>query len=301
MELGRHALDRGDPHRAVEHFRNALSEDAEDAAAHGLLAVALGGIGRRHAALIEARRALAGDPQAPLGHVAEALALHLHGDAKAAEASLDRALALDPHNAGAINLGCDIAASGEDPDKLTGRMRMLAQIDPDSPRLFMYAARLALMQGQPDIAEGQARTALAADPENAGFHVILGWALLRQGRSGEARAAALDALAEAPENPEAHSLLAQVAIRENPVLGLWQRLLFWLSSAGETRTILIFILAWVAVRVAVAFLEEAGRPGTATLVSFLWLGVVILSWVSVYQYRKLIARQTRRAELDPDY
>jgi Flp pilus assembly protein TadD len=301
MRLGRHALDRGDPHGAIEHFRSALGQDPLDPTAHGLLSIALGGAGRRHAALIEANRALECDPEAPLGHVAQALALHLHGDHRATEQSLDRALALDPENLIAVRLACDIAAAGDRPDRLADRMVKLAELEPDSPHLFVLGARLSLMEGKLDAAEGQARTALAAAPEYAGAHCILGWVLLRQGRTAPARAAALDALSFAPENPEAHNLLAHVAIRENPVLGLWQRLLLWLSTGGEMRTILVFILAWVTVRIAVVLLEEVGQDTAASVVAWVWIAIVILSWVSVYQYRKLIDHQRQKAELDPDY
>ena len=301
FETGMHALERNSFATAIQQFQSALSEDPDNALAHAMIAIALAQVGRRHAALIEARRAIALDPELPIAHVAAAYAHILHDDFRAAAREFRQALEHEPHNV-AARLGlCRMARARRDPAELEKALAAFREIAPDDPEGDVLEAHLHLMRGRLGAAEWAARAALTADPEDPDAHTALGRVLARRGDADGARALALSALNLAPEDRDAHQLLADTVMMKRPVIGYWHRFSLWLSLGGDVRIVAVLIGIWIAYRVGVVLLDEAGLFAAEALLQVVWIGFVLATWAAGYQYRRMVERELERADLDPDY
>ena len=90
-------------------------------------------------------------------------------------------------------------------------------------------------------------------------------------------------------------------MQERPIIGYWQRFSLWLSLGGGVRVIGVLIAMWVAYRVGVVVLDEAGYHQGAGILQIAWLGFIGMTWIAGFQYRKLVEKDLEKAQLDPNY
>ncbi len=301
FQAGMHAMESNAYPVAIRHFQSALGEDPEDPVTHAMISIALSQSGRRHAALVEARRASSLAPELPIAHVAEAYAHVLHDDPQAAEKSFSMALELDPQNRAARLGRCRLARHRRDAESLATSLADYQALAPNDPEGELLTAHLHLMRGELEKADIAARRGLGTDPDNPDGFTALGWVDARRGDARQARQMAISALNLAPEDRDAHLLLAHATIQQRPIIGYWQRFSLWLALGGEIRILAILIGAWIAYRVGVVLLDEGGFSTAAVLLQVGWLGLVLMTWIAGFQYRRLVERELERAELDPDY
>ncbi|MEM6663062.1 MAG: hypothetical protein AAF666_12895, partial [Pseudomonadota bacterium] len=75
----------------------------------------------------------------------------------------------------------------------------------------------------------------------------------------------------------------------------------WLSLGGGLRIIGVLIGLWLAYRVGVALLDNAGYSKASGLLQIAWLAFVAMTWIAGFQYRRLVERDLEKAQLDPNY
>src|SRR5687767_6926046 len=88
--------DAGLYQQAIDHFRNALSEEPNDAEAHAMLALTLVRLKRLGAAEVEASIALQIDAESMMAHLAVGLVASARRNLKLAQTHLDKARELSP-------------------------------------------------------------------------------------------------------------------------------------------------------------------------------------------------------------
>jgi predicted CXXCH cytochrome family protein len=177
LQQGEFFVARGDPQKALEHYRKAVAWDPASAPIRHDLAVLYSSLNQNGEALEQLREAVRLEPREAEYHFSLALALSDGGELEKAIAELHEAVRLNPRHADAWrNLGLALAAK----DDLNG-------------------ARNALER-----AEG-------IEPGDARIPYARATVLARLGRVAEARAAAERALELRPDYPEARELMQRLA------------------------------------------------------------------------------------------
>jgi hypothetical protein len=83
-------------------------------------------------------------------------------------------------------------------------------------------------------------------------------------------------------------------------LGLWFRANAMLSDLGPS-AMLVLLAAYVGQRLATLVLEDFGLSRAAGLVSFVWVGICVYSWVAPGVFRRMLDKELETVRLDPDF
>lgn len=175
-------LSKYDVGHAEECVRQALSQNAESARAHALLArIVLEQSLDFVEAEAELARALAIDPNLVRAHVTRAGIAIRDMDLAAAEQHLTRALAVDPNDLEALSVMAALRFLSEDEAAYRRAVREVLARNPRFSELYTIIADYADWEHRyPQIVE-MAREALRIDPDDALAHATLGLNLLRMG------------------------------------------------------------------------------------------------------------------------
>jgi tetratricopeptide (TPR) repeat protein len=200
--LGRIALLRKEPARAVEFFQAALRHDPEASRVHYPLAQALRALGRDEEARIQLARHGNREPMAedrlgdelaalrsgPGFRFMQALQSVRSGDYDAAVSGFEQGLAQDPHNMRArVSYARALYLSGDAAGSRRELERALRERSDDSLAGFLLGL-LDEESGNREAAEERYRQVLALDPGHSGARLYLAGLLFRTGRHGEAAA-----------------------------------------------------------------------------------------------------------------
>lgn len=295
------ALRHGNLSGAVLHLRRLLGSDPQHAEAHALLSRVLVAQQRHFAAEHEARAALAIEPELVSGHLALAEVHFAHKRLAAARAAWEHALQLDPSEVDAVRGLARIAhVEGRPADEHRELLRAL-ELDPQATETLVELGRWHLQRGELAQADDYAQRARSEAPDEADVLVLLGHLALRHGRVDEARDLALWALGQGPMDPGALGLLASVRARQSLLLGLWWRYSVWMAARGEKRQIVILLAAWLAFRVAELVSRDLGVPTLATITEYVWLAVVVYSWVGPGLFMRTIEKELEAVQLRRDF
>jgi tetratricopeptide (TPR) repeat protein len=201
---------RGEPGRAVVHYREALSTSPADPVLHAELGEALVRVGETAAGIEHYRRSLALEPRAGT-HNLLAAALLGAGQAPAALAELERALALRPDYVEAhVNHGVALQQTGRAGEAVTAYERALALGGEESPGVRHNLGSAYLATGRTNDALRVLERAVVAHPEAPDTRYLLAAALARVGEVDRARHELREVLRRAPGHPLARQLLARL-------------------------------------------------------------------------------------------
>jgi predicted O-linked N-acetylglucosamine transferase (SPINDLY family) len=195
--LGVLACQRGEPHRALALFSEAIARDDRQAAYHTNLAVALTALGRGDEAVLTLQRAKELAPDDPnisynLGAALQAMDRHA-----AAIPHYEQALAAAPGYVDALsNLGLALVETDRAEQALAPLHRAV-ELSPENPSPLVNLGMALAAIGAPKAGETYLRRACQKMPDSANAYYNLGKVLQDQGRNAEAveiydRAAALN-------------------------------------------------------------------------------------------------------------
>jgi Flp pilus assembly protein TadD len=300
-EHARLQLARGDVAGAVESLRRALSEDPDDPVLHALLAATLLAARRRHAARHEAERAVALAPELPLAHRALGYVKLAFRDLAGAAEGFERAAELAPEDPDAhLALGRLHAAAGRRGPARLAFERALA-LEPGELDAEVELGDLDLAEGKVAAARARALAVLSALAEHEGGLELMGRVLLAEGRADEARELALAILRQDATSAAGVRLLCAAKARRSLLLGLWWRWNAFMSSLGDGRTVLVLVGLYVAQRLAITALKDAGALGAAGVVSWVWIAFALYTWIGPGLFARSVAKELRAVRLRPDF
>lgn len=195
-QVGEIHLDRGDPARAEQHFRQALAIDDKVAPARNAMGALAFQRGDRAAAEAHVRAALAIKADVRLAHYNLAVFAEESGDMATAEAEYRQELALHATTyKAAFNLARLHARLGRT-DEAIASYRQAIDINPRFAEGHFYLAKAYLDRGAPlDEALALARKGLTLSPSSTVAplgHFVVAGVLMRQGRVQDAARALAD-------------------------------------------------------------------------------------------------------------
>jgi tetratricopeptide (TPR) repeat protein len=286
-------LERNDLDGAIE----AIDPDLADL--HGLLAICL--VDRRllAAARAEADLALVCDPMDPLAQRANGHVQLAEGKRREALRSFELALELEPDFVHTLIMISRVKRMLGQPGE--AELARALELEPESPTVLAEYSSLEFDRGNLDAAYGHARDALEIDPEHGDALLAMGWVLLRRGELDDAREHAVMALRANPSDPDALRLLAAYKARRSWFLGLWFRWNMAMSAIGDRNSIIVMLAMFVIYRVAKLVLEDLELEHVGEIVTWIWLAIVVYTWVGPAVFNQMLKRELEQIRLDPKY
>lgn len=286
---------------AVESLRGLLGWNPNHPEGHALLALVLSDLRRLHAAEIEAKIALELAPELPLAlHAATVVALNGRRFGQAGEL-IGHWMAVAPEDPHACLAKARLCEHEGKRDEVLPWLERARGLDPDNEDIATRLGEYFLERGDLFRAESLAREALQTSPGDVDALVLMGNVLLRRGFLEEARDHALWALGADANDRGALTLLTALQARKSLLLGWWWRYNNWMEGLGETRSILVLLGAFVLYRFAAIFAGQNQQPGLAQLINFLWLGIVVYTWVGPMWFRRALDKELAGVKLRRDF
>jgi len=301
MGFGLEQMRLGNPHGAIEQFRQVLAFDPEHAAAHACLALCLVDTRRPFAAEHEAGLALACDPENAFNHMVAGIVAVERQKYRLAEEHLERAHAIDHTQADVYRWLARVYG-------LTGREAMVMptlreglERDPQDVEILAALGHRHLELGAIDAAEHHAREALAINAESLAANVLQGHVLLRRGDIEGAKRQALMALRHDAGNVGGLYLLCGIKARTSPMMGLWWRYAAWMARFGDKYTLVVIIGSFALYRVAVQLTADAGYPALSGLLTIAWLLFCVYTWSGVRWFQRAVQKELATVRLKGDF
>lgn len=264
---------------------------------HALLALALLSQKRVHAAEYEAREALRLEPDLLTGLQVLASVAMLRSRLKEAEEHTTRLLELAPEEPALWRLLAQLRdLQGRPKDRHEALLHALS-LNAADPDTLVDLGEEALERGNVMEAERRAREALALTPEHPDGLVLMGRVLLWQGHLSAAHEHAVWALRQNATNGAALRLLVGIKARRSWWMGLWWRFNTWMEMLGPTRSTLVLLVAYVLSRVATLGAEDLGSPEGARAVQWVWLALVVYSWVAPGLFQRMLRKELTEVRL----
>lgn len=301
LELARQRLERGQTDGAIDALRELLSEDPEHASAHAVLALALLGRRRLHAARHEAGLALALEPTLELAHAASARIALAGRNYAGARKHLLILLEMAPQEAEYYRLmAALLELERRMPDSLA-LLEKAQELDPEDVDTLTDLGAHHLAKGDRSRAETYALAALQISPDNADALVLMGDILLRQAKVEAAREHAVWVLRQQADHVSALRLLAMVKARQSPLIGLWWRYNSAIMAHGETRAIIVLLVAFVLYHIAQIAAESAGQVIAAQVIHATWLGLALYSFAGPVLFARALKKELAAVKLSRDF
>ncbi len=265
--------------QAEQELGRLLLEDAHNATAHALLAIALLGQDKYEAASEHAAEAIRNNPDNALAHGAGAQVWLGRNYLKQAEEAARAAIALNPFESNWQSMLARVLFRAERwPEALVAAEAAL-ELDPhDVDALNLQAAALRQL-GRSGDARGSLHDALAQNPHEAWTHANLGWTALQQGKQDEAEQHFREALRLDPDLEVARQGIVEAIKAKNRFYRLILQGFFWLSRRTTAGRWYLIVGAYVGYRVALSLAQDHPQWGLILwpLVGLYVAGVVI-SW-----------------------
>jgi tetratricopeptide (TPR) repeat protein len=286
---------------AIDLLREALALDPDHARGHAILALALVGAKRLPGAAIEMRMALALDGNSSLGHYVAAYVLEAQRDVDAAWQHIQIALEADSTDVDTYVLGASICSLRDDRARARELLRSALALEPSHVGALVAFARVELDDRRLDDAERYAAEALRARPGDLDAHVIAGYVALVRGDAAGAEEHARFALGQESTDRGALQLWAAIKAHRSWTLGVWWRFNAYVSLRSESGQIGLLLGSFVVVQLAIILVGAAGWPTLERVLQYVWLGFCGYTWFAPELFKKLLARDLGRVELDPDF
>jgi tetratricopeptide (TPR) repeat protein len=277
---------------ATQELRLLLTEAPEHWPAHALLAQTLvetaaddRGLDE---ALGEARRAVALAPDEPQALGAVAAVHWARRELDQAAAANAQAIALDPDDVHHRRVQAQIRLGQKRWADALAAADAGLEIDPEDTDCLNLRAFALVKLGRSAEATDAVDASLARDPDNAQTHQARGFARLNAGDADGAVHHFQEALRRDPMLDGARAGLVEALKAKNPLYRQVLRWFLWLERFSGKQQIAIVFGLWLAARAGSAALREAGQPMAATLVTYSWLGFVLLTTCAVPIFNLLL-------------
>jgi len=163
-------------------------------------------------------------------------------------------------------------------------------------RNSMRALRL-----DPPESDDEIRSVLAESAEHQDALVLMGEIMLRRGNVEAAAEHARAALAHNANDEGALRLLCEIKSRRSPLLGLWWRWSVFTGALGDRRAFLLLMGMYLAYRIGVLALNDAGFPAASGALSTVWLAFAAYTWVAPAIFRRMLRAELATVRLRPDF
>jgi len=301
LDIALHFLRLGNTPAAIDALRELLADEPDNSDAHAVLSQALLSQLRVEAATHEASLALQLDPNSSLAHYSMANCQLLNAQPVKALDAANQAVELEPldHQNHLLKARCH--ARLEQKEQAKQSLDEAIRIAPESPKALVALGSHYLDNGDTPKAGELALAALAANAGDSDAHLLMGRVKLRNGDSQGAKEHAVFAIQQSPDDTEALVLIAEIKASENKLLGIWYKFNTFMSTLSSTKQIAWLIGAYVFFNLCSQLLRDFGFPTASTVTSFLWLFLVIYSWVGIPYFKRLINKEISKVRLSPDF
>jgi Tfp pilus assembly protein PilF len=286
---------------AIDLLRGALSHDPDHARAHALLALALLGAKRLPAAEIEATAALALESDSPFVHYVMAAVLSAQRKLGPAWEHCELALATDPTDVDAHVLGAWICDLRGDQARARELLAEALELEPDHTGALVRFARIELEARNLGEATRYAEEALRGKPADVDAHVVAGLIALVRGDDAEAEQHARFALEQSSTDEDALRLWASIKARRSPLLGLWWRFNALVSIGGDRRRVGMLLGSFVLAQLAIILAGALGLDLLERVFGWAWLGFCAYTWFAPALWKRMLAQDLGKVELDPTF
>jgi hypothetical protein len=75
----------------------------------------------------------------------------------------------------------------------------------------------------------------------------------------------------------------------------------WMTVLGAAEQILLLLATFVTYRIATLVFADTGQPEVARAVRFVWLGLVVYTWVSPLIFRRMLRRALASVRMRADF
>jgi tetratricopeptide (TPR) repeat protein len=256
---------------------------------------------RLRAAEQEAKIALALEPAMEVTHFALAHVNIAHRKFRQAQEHTQLLLEMDPNHAPYYLLQAHIKLLTRKKGEILPLLEKALKLDPESSEVLAELSKYHADRGALDMAEHYAHESLRHEPESVYGLVAMANVLLRRGRVDEAQDHAVWALRHDPENQTALHVMAGIKARKSPLLGIWWRYNLWMNSIGSTRSVLVLLLAYIVYRLLTMGFEDMGQESLAGLVQYVWIGLVIYTFVGPAMFKRTLEKELSDVELSKDF
>ncbi len=292
--------DQGRWDLAEREVQMLLAAAPDFAPGHALLALVLSERGRVVEAERAARTAITKDPEEAFAYRALAIVeVARHRLTEASEAVL-RAIELEPTSADHRGLLAQVRFGQERWGDCVAAAEEGLALDPrDTDCLNLRALALTKL-GRAKEANASVEASLAHDPENPYTHQAHAYALLHQGDAKGALRHFQEALRRDPTLDASRAGLVEAIKSQNPIYRLVLAPFIWMERFPPQRRTQLIIAVWFAAQLGTRSFKAAGQEQIATILSFSWLGVVLLTVCIVPIFNLLLLlHPVGRHALDP--
>jgi Tfp pilus assembly protein PilF len=240
-------FDQGRYAEAESYFREALTQEPNDAAVLSKLAICELNQSQPKAALETIQRALALAPEAAHLHALKAFIevdLHRIHDALA---SAEAALSLDPECDDAFTARAAAYISRNEWARAETAARAALELNPENAAAANQLAHALRLQNRLQESHAQIAYMLERDPEDADTHVAAGWAALQKGARQQAETHFLEALRLEPGSESAREGLKEAFRAKSPVYRAYLSYCFFMQrfTTGKQWVIIIGLILLV--------------------------------------------------------
>lgn len=273
---------------AEQELRGVLAQNPDFAPAHAMLGIVLSNADNLDDALAHARQSVTIDPENDFGFYAIAVVQVARNDLKAAVDAAESAIEIDPEDVQHRGLLGQIQfAQNRWEDALKAADAGLALEPEDTGCLNLRSLTLTKL-GRTDEATASVHASLKHDPENPHTHQALGYAKLHQGDAKQALTHFQEALRRDPTLDGSRAGLVEALKARNPIYRMVLGWFLWLERFEPQRRLQILIGLWVSAQVGRRLLAGAGYDTAAQIVSYSWLGFVLLTACAVPIFNLLL-------------
>jgi len=275
-------IDQGRFDLAEAEIRRALAADANDPAAHALLALCLDAQKKHRQAMQAARQAIALAPDFPFAHYVLAVAHHNQREYKEARACIHEAIRLDPAQADFRALLATTLFNAERwAEALAAADEGLA-LDAEHVECLNLRAMALTKLGRTAEAHQSISAALRRSPENADAHANTGWTLLNQNKPQQSLEHFREALRLEPGNDWARAGLVEALKARNPIYRLLLAYFLWMMKLDSRVRMGVIFGGYVVYRLMRGAAETQPQV-TPFVLPFiiLYIGFVWLTWLGV--------------------
>ena len=273
---------------AAQELRALLATEPDHGPAHAMLAQALAQQDDLDGALREARAAVGLQPDLDFAHGALAAVHWQRGELAAAATAIQRAIELDPDDVGHRATLAQIRISERRwSDALAAADDGLALAPEDTDCLNLRSLALTRL-GRGAEAADSVEASLAHDPDNPYTHQTRGYALLHRGDAAQALHHFQEALRRDPTLTSARAGLVEALKARNPIYRVVLGWFLWLGRFSGARQMQIMIGLWLGTRILGRSLRAGGHEQLADLVTYSWLGFVLLTACTVPLFNLLL-------------
>lgn len=266
---------------AEREFRQAVSNDPDDAYTRAMLGLSLCQQERFDEAEREIAEALKIDPGFPFVHYARAIVLNDRHRYEEAEKSVQEAISMEPEAADFYALLAQVRLNLRNWTGALEAAETGLQMDSEHVGCTNLRAVALVKLGRKEEAGLTIDAALAKDPENSVTHANQGWTLLHAGEHKRALGHFRESLRLDPENEWARQGIIEALKAQNIVYAAMLKYFLWMNRLSEKLQWVVILGAVFGMRILRATAEA--NPGLKPFVfpiQVLYLVFVFLTWTA---------------------